>query len=92
MALEQAQAFLRKMQEEKELQKQVRAVEMDDSDRSFSLMAEIGKSAGFDFTPEEMGQAWKTYQENEPQRELNASELGTVTGGTLRSLSGPECR
>ena len=89
MASEQAQAFIRKMQEDKELQRQV--AEVKDKESSFSLMAEIGKSNGFDVTPEEIKQAWSAYQQNQSQDELSGNELDNVGGAGDLGTFGPDC-
>jgi len=75
MSVDQAHAFRDYVSKNEDVQKEIRSALMTES----AKVSEIAAKHGFNFTSEEVEQAWEAAQENE----LSDFELDMVAGGSM---------
>ena len=80
MPIDQANAFRDYVEQNGDVQREIRSALMTES----AKVSEIAAEHGFSFTSEEAEQAWETAQDNE----LSDFELDVVAGGWSRRRSG----
>ncbi len=77
MSAEAAQSFVKKVESDEELQKQVSSAKSDKPEESLAKVVEIGSAAGFTFTSSELKDA---------ASELSDKQLDEAAGGWSWSL------
>ena len=83
MALEQAQAFISKLKEDTELQQKLVDVTKGQSEAMQQHIVEIGASSGYEFSLEELEEAWHQMFQQPAEGEIKEKELDNVVGGTI---------
>ena len=81
MSLDQAQAFITEAHSNQDLRQQIAALQEEETGTIFQRIVVIGSASGFDFTADELKQAWKEHQISDGNPELNDEELDGVIGG-----------